>query len=308
MSLRAGCRSALACGALACGDVDGDGAKPPDDTAVVDPLACRSVALARSQGLVTDSRVVEASGLTRRGGGGWWTHNDSGSDAVVFALSASGEVVADVTLAGIAPRDIEDVSSWTRQDGTREIVVADLGDNAKNEDRYALYRFNEPASPTPGTRVEVRTTEVVYDDGASRDVEAMFVDPWDGRPWVLSKTVDGIVEALVGTAEPVAEDGFRLQTVVDFTVPPLSDHDRLVTSAEMSPDGRWLAVRTYLAVWLWPRAPGETVPQMLAHTPCPVDIETEPQGEAVGFDEEGFVTLSEGEREPLWRYAWRDAR
>jgi hypothetical protein len=303
-----GRRLGLALGALTACHPAPEDTSPGEETASEDPLACRPVALGRSEGLVTDARVIEASGLTRREGGGWWTHNDSGSGAVLFALSGNGDVEGDVTLAGVTPRDIEDVSSWTRPDGTREIVVADMGDNGKNEDRYALYRFDEPARPARGMRVDARTTEVRYDDGVSRDVEAMFIDPWDGRPWVLSKTVDGIVEVLAGQAEAVETDGFRLQTVLDFTQAPLRDHDRLVTSAEMSPDGRWLAVRTYLAVWLWPRAPGETVPQLLARDPCAVEIEGEPQGEAIGVDAEGFVTLSEGEREPLWRYAWRDAK
>lgn len=292
----------------ACSGVPASDAETAVEDTSADPLACRPLARARSEGIVSDDRVIEASGLTRRGGGGWWTHNDSGSGAEIFALSSKADVDGTVTLAGVAPRDVEDISSWTRPDGTREVLVADLGDNAKNEERYAFYRFDEPASVPMSASVEPRVTEVRYADGQARDVEAVFLDPWDGRPWVLSKTVDGLVEVFVGQASAVDEDRLTLETVVDFTRVPLSEHDRLVTSAEMSPDGRWLAVRTYLAVWLWPRAPGETIPQMLAHTPCPVEIETEPQGEAIGMDEEGLVTLSEGAREPLWRYAWRDAR
>ena len=57
----------------------------------------------------------------------------------------------------------------------------------------------------------------------------------------------------------------------------------LVTGADMSADGRVIAVRTYATIWLFDRPPGTTIAQALARTPCEAASRPEPQGEAIAI-------------------------
>ena len=70
----------------------------------------------------------------------------------------------------------------------------------------------------------------------------------------------------------------------------------LVTGADLSPDGKQLAVRTYAQVLLWNRDPAATIWSPFATTPCQGPLPSEAQGEAIAFRPDGrsYVTVSEG--------------
>jgi hypothetical protein len=64
----------------------------------------------------------------------------------------------------------------------------------------------------------------------------------------------------------------------------------------VSAQGTAIIVRAYSGVFLWNRAPGESIADSLSHEPCKLPMATEPQGEAVGFTPDGarYFTVSEG--------------
>jgi hypothetical protein len=85
-----------------------------------------------------------------------------------------------------------------------------------------------------------------------------------------------------------------------------------VTAADITPAGDVIALRTYLGVFLYPRASGTSVAQAFSQSPCagaappfngawPVG---EPQGEALGFtrDGRGYLTVSEGVHATMHRF------
>ncbi len=74
---------------------------------------------------------------------------------------------------------------------------------------------------------------------------------------------------------------------------------RLITGADMSPDGRFLVVRTYLSAWAFPRVPGEPWQDTFDRAPCQVPTGPEGQGEAIAWDATGIWTVAEGEGVPL---------
>jgi hypothetical protein len=73
------------------------------------------------------------------------------------------------------------------------------------------------------------------------------------------------------------------------------------TGGDVSPNGALVALRTYEAVWLWPREPGQSVAEAFRNEPCQVMSVPEPQGEAVTFLDDGLVTVGEGVNPPLNR-------
>src|SRR5262245_44719285 len=72
--------------------------------------------------------VVESSGLaiSRRTPGVLWTHNDSGSDAVLFAIDKDGRLLGRVRVP-VRTRDWEDVSAARCPSGDC-LYIADIGD------------------------------------------------------------------------------------------------------------------------------------------------------------------------------------
>jgi hypothetical protein len=75
------------------------------------------------------SELPESSGLavSRRNPGLIWSHNDSGSAAVLFGLDTEGAVRARVRVP-IRTRDWEDVSAARCPSGDC-LYIADIGDN-----------------------------------------------------------------------------------------------------------------------------------------------------------------------------------
>lgn len=79
---------------------------------------------------------------------------------------------------------------------------------------------------------------------------------------------------------------------------------KLITSADFSPDGSQLAVRTYRDVLLWDRAPGTSAWSPFSQQPVDGPVVSETQGEAIAFhpDGQGYVTVSEGTGQTLHEY------
>jgi hypothetical protein len=77
------------------------------------------------------------------------------------------------------------------------------------------------------------------------------------------------------------------------------------TGGDVSPDGTEIVIRTYGAAELWRRLPGTPLGDAFAGEPCTIPLESEPQGEAIGFwgDGGGYLTVSEGANPPLWSFA-----
>lgn len=184
---------------------------------------------------IQDPRIRESSGLaaSRAHPGVYWTHNDSGDGANVFAVdSRTGRTVATVTLAGIDPRDVEAISIGP--DGN--IYLGDIGDNLGGTwPEVWIYRFPEPKTLRDATVTPVRFT-VRYDEGP-RDAESLMVHPKTGRVYIASKKRSG-KGALYEGPEQLSESGVN-------TFRRVADVNVWATDGAFSPDGTRLVVRGY---------------------------------------------------------------
>jgi hypothetical protein len=102
-----------------------DRSAPPQASAT---LACRENGAARS----LPAEVRETSGLARgrRDSKVLWTHNDSGNQPVLFALSEEGRILGKARVLGATLLDWEDIEAGPCGDGTC-LFIADIGDNAR---------------------------------------------------------------------------------------------------------------------------------------------------------------------------------
>lgn len=236
----------------------------------------------------TPAALGEASGVaaSRRHPGVLWTHNDSGGEAAISAIDSTGRELGRVRVAGARNRDWEDIALGPCPAGEC-LYLADTGDNRLRHDEAVVYRIPEPA---PGDTVSAPAERfpLRYPDGP-RDVEALYLLP-DGVLYLVSKGRHHPIE-LYRYPPP-----FRAgETVVVEEVQRFSESGValpfMVTGAGATPDGRWVAIRTYSAVQLYhPDATGHLTPAL---PPPGLDLQhlAEPQGEGVDIRADGTLIL-----------------
>ena len=242
--------------------------------------------------------------MSRRHPGVLWTHNDSGGDDVLFAVTARGDVLGEFTVRGARNRDWEDLALGPCLTPVRDrdcLYIADTGDNDRRRNAVEIYVVPEPIPPdttsTSEEPVRGRTERAVrirlnYLRGPD-DVEALAVSP-AGDAVLVGKGRGGRVDMYEmdrRTMQIAAETGrpVTLRSTGTLAIGGRSLRD-LVTGAAFSPSGALLVVRTYRDLFFYERADRGWA---LAAPPCRLRA-SEPQGEAVDFvDEEVLVLASE---------------
>lgn len=242
-------------------------------------------------GPVASTALTEASGAaaSRLEVGVIWAHNDSGDDATLYAVGPQGEDLGSVAIAGALAFDWEDIAGGRGpQPEAWYLYVGDIGDNfGLRSGRITIYRVVEPGLASLGGSAPLDAALVF--DGDPHDFEAMFIA--DGFVYLVSKNTATVVRGDLttgidspGALKEVARLGLGAQ----------------VTAAGISWDGSVIALRGYNEVWMWHRAPGATVEETLARTPCLAPAPDETQGESLTFLENGsFATISEGSNPDL---------
>ena len=200
--------------------------------------------------------LSEVSGIVRsvRDATRFWVHNDSGDSARIFAIKANGTLVKEVKVEGAKNVDWEDLTI-----GGGNLYVADLGNNGNARKNLGVYVFPEP-DPARDASAKPRFLPVVYPDQASFpptfmrfDCEAVF---WfKGKLHALTKhRLPG------GTFPESATNLYRMDTQFQDKPNRLKKLDSKVdmkgwvTAADMSPDGRYLAVLTHMpiaSIWIF---------------------------------------------------------
>ena len=250
-------------------------------------LVCRVL----SAGAALPNVARETSGLARgiRDPALFWTHNDSGDDPVLYAIGEGGRLAGAVAVEGAEARDWEDIEAAPcPSSGESCLYIADTGDNEGERDDITIYVAPEPR-PDAGS-VAASAIRIRYPDGP-RDAEGLFIV--GGRVHLVTKGREGPVRVYRVPAGAAPGSTATLETVADVASRPATSAD-YVTAATATPDGRWVAIRTYRelrvleAAPLLAGAPGEARHFDLAPL-------SEVQGEGVVMDDEGGVWLtSEG--------------
>jgi hypothetical protein len=244
--------------------------------------------------------VKETSGLaqSRRDPELFWTHNDSGNDAELFALDASGRLVDRVRVAGAEIVDWEDIEAGPCEEGSC-LYVGDIGDNDAARERITIYRVPEPeadASTTePAAAIHAR-----FPDGV-QDTESLFLLP-SGELYVVTKGRHGPIALYRVPSPRQPDETVTLERVRELFPQPEDEQDR-VTSATASPDGRWVGIRSYRNLYLYPSA--ELVAGG-AVEPTVVDLEPlgQEQGESVTISPDGAVWLTSESESKDGRPTW----
>jgi hypothetical protein len=254
---------------------------------------------------IRDPRVDEASGIALGvvSPGVAYIQNDSGDTNRFFAVDArTGSTAATITVRGARNVDWEDIAVAPSPSGVPSVWLADIGDNDATRGEVEVYRVAEPTVRASARDVSITTRRadvwrLSYPTGPV-NAESFAVTP-TGVGYLVTKSVSGrsVVYQLPPRPDRHAVQQLTRVAPVRFTS-PLS-FGRLATGATISADGRWLAIRTYLAAYLWP-LPGGGVAAALAHRGRDVHLPLELQGEGIAFGGDRIYIDSEGRHGPVY--------
>lgn len=232
--------------------------------------------------VIASPRLTESSGVapvsTRRGA--FWTHNDSGNPPEIFAVDTLGADLGSVRVAHAQNYDWEDMAAGPCfvQPG-HCLYLGDIGDNDRRRGTVVVYRLLEPPLPgggSGGTAPLLDSIVLRYPDHA-HNAEALAVTA-DGRLLVAVKDRRG--PALLFSASASAPN-VTLTPLCSLAMRIEPLRGRVITGMAISPNGRTLAVRTYVSLHFFRTDEGCTPISSPSGMPLPV---IEAQGEAVTFD------------------------
>jgi len=312
----------------------------PPDAPYSDPVAVCEVTDPRI-------REASGLAASRRHPGLLYVHNDSGNPPHVYVLDRGGRVRATIELDGARNVDWEDIALAPSEHPERfDVCIADIGDNQARRREIVIYRFAEPELPAaagapasqpngaaappsgpapqgtkgrsaaslprsaPGElalRIRPSAYRFRYEDGA-HDAEGFAVHPRTGDGYVFIKQPDGRGRVYRIAAPWDDQQTTTLKSVAALRFPETLPVAKVVTAADISPDGRRLAMRSYACGWEW-ELPDELTADELARIlttePRRIRLAAELQGEAICYSADGGAILTVGEHTPTMLFEVR---
>jgi hypothetical protein len=183
-------------------------------------------------GEIDSKKVAESSGIveSRRFPGVFWTHNDKGNAAVIYAIERDGEMVGEFKVDA-KNDDWEDIAA----DDEGRLYIARTGNNDAKKKEVSVLRVEEPDPRGEGKgKVGIERTWRLRYPGKAFDAESLFVFQRHG--YVISKLFNGKPAGVYRFPLEEGEGPHELERVTEIPV------TSPVTSADVSRDGKRMAV------------------------------------------------------------------
>lgn len=260
---------------------------------------------AKEIAVLEDKNVNESSGVTasRKNAGMFWTHNDSGGGAFIYAFDTKGKRRGVWRVTGAENTDWEDIAIFTK-DQNSYLYIGDIGDNDKKRESIIVYRIVEPdvkkedANATKSKALETDKAEMIrlqYPDG-KHDAETLLVHPMTGDIYVVTKTSKSAA-AIYKVSNPSVSETNKLVKISDVSVPSIMKG--FLTGGAISPDGRRVILCDYFAGFEFVLPANSTkFDDIWKAKPLTVNIGQRQQGEAVCYASDGKAIYSTSEKTP----------
>ncbi|NUQ61284.1 MAG: hypothetical protein HUU20_02280 [Pirellulales bacterium] len=253
----------------------------------------------RQLAILANRAIDESSGIaaSRRAPGVFWTHNDSGDDARIFAFDTRGRDLGACRLDGVDAYDWEDIASFT-WNGKSYLLIGDTGNNGLAAAVQMLHVVEEPAiDPDRGVACGqlpvVQTIYFSYEDD-HRNCEAVAVDPTDHTVVLATKERSGdcLIYALAWPEkQPKPTTALIARRIASAKVPS-------VTGMDIAPDGRRAVLLTYLSAFEFTRALNEPWSAAFSRPPREIAVPDRLQGESICYGADGNTLYLTSEKLP----------
>lgn len=235
--------------------------------------------------------IEESSGVatSRAHEGVFWTHNDSGWDANLFAIDTTGAILARVRVEAATNRDWEDLELAPCEPGSDHdcLFIGEIGDNNEHHANVAVYRIPEPDPATDSVSAPADIFRFTYPEGP-RDAESLFVT--DAGIHVVNKGRSHAIE-LFRLSPPYRPGTTAVIERVQELAPPPNSLSAQVTAAAADRAGDRVVIRTYAGLRFF-LVDADTLRPDGRHADMVAPDQR--QGEAVDFiDSQRFVLTSE---------------
>jgi hypothetical protein len=263
-------------------------------------------------GRIESDQITESSGIaaSQCQPDVFWTHNDSGDGAYVYALDGAGRNLGTWRVTGAENKDWEDIAAFRDAKGVCFLYIGDIGNNELKKNRLTVYRVREPRvseSDRGTTRAEARETESAtaiafrYSD-APHNAETLLVHPKTADIYILTKSKSEA--SFVHRLRP-ASDATTLnvtEQIAELSVPAIPDG--LLTGGDISPDGKRVAVCDYFSGYeLLLPDDADGFDEIWKSKPLAVELGERKIGEAIGYSADGraLFATSEEKNRPMIR-------
>ncbi|QNH63064.1 hypothetical protein [Hymenobacter sediminicola] len=213
--------------------------------------------------------------------GDLWTHGDGGSTALLYKITHQGDVLQTMNLAPLVNIDWEDLA----RDDEGRLYIGDFGNNQNKRRNLCIYRLSGPSMR------QVDTIRFRYSDQrrfpprkAARnfDCEAFFYRQDSLYLFTKNRGKGHYVKMYALPARP----GYHVATLLDSI-----RINTWITAADISPDGRTVALLGYGHVYLLERQPGH---RLFDSPKSCLPLATTGQAEALAFiNNTDFVVSNE---------------
>ena len=231
----------------------------------------------QSVGQYTHPDIRESSGIvtSRQFEGVYWTLNDSGNPATLYATKLNGELIQEIAIQGSGNFDWEALGI----DDKNQLWIGEIGNNSRLRFDLKVVVIAEP-NPFTETEAEVIASYPYRYPNENVDAEGLFIV--EDIPYIVSKERERAVLYRFPTLQ--ADTKQVLVRVGEFA------EAKFVTGAGVSEDGTRLAVCTYDALWVYHGTAGNLA-KMIQGTPWSLPHHF--YGEAVCFDGYNLVLTNE---------------
>ena len=262
-------------------------------------------------GKIESSEIKESSGLvvSKCQPNVFWTHNDSGDDALIYAFNTKGEKLGTWKVTGAKAVDWEDIAEIKDMSGECVLYIGDIGNNTRVlRDEFTIYRVKEPKI-SPETKSSSKKNPLAtgaaeairfeYPD-TRRDAETLMVHPVTGDIYVVSKRLSGAAAVYKLKANFDSNKTGKLEKLTDFSVPAIPNG--FLTGGDISPDGKRVVVCDYFNAYelSLPDA-SKNFDEIWKQTPATIELGPREQGESIAYSADGnsIFANSENKKSPL---------
>ena len=233
---------------------------------------------------ITESSGIAASTLAKNR---FWTHNDSGDKARLFAFDSKGRHLGTAKIDDASSKDWEDMASCQIK-GRSFLVVGDVGDNGRRRKSYKLFIVDEPENPKKETS-PAGTIEFTF-EGGPQNCEAIAVDETQRLILLASKSLLSSSIYYIPWPKRSARNVVA-KKLTDIPIP-------VVTGMDISADGRNIVFTSYVAGYEINKDPNEPWEEALRRTPYLITVPARMQGESVCYSRDGKSLYFTSERAP----------
>jgi len=256
-------------------------------------------------GKIESSEIKESSGIaaSRCMENVFWTHNDSGDDAFIYAFDEKGKKLGTWKVADAENYDWEDIAMLKDKTGKCFLYIGDFGNNKRNRAELTIYRVKEPqiskenkssSRKNPLTTENAEAIKFNYPDNRN-DAETLLIHPETFDIYIISKRLSGAAGVYKLKANYSLEKTNTLEKLADLSVPAVPNG--LLTGGDISPDVTRVIVCDYFNAYeiVLPEK-AKNFDEIWKQEPKIVELGKREVGEAVAYAADGKSIFATSER------------